>query len=372
MFKDWETRWRDCRECLEEIEPAARFFWDRGDTYRQSWMTYYGYALGKRSGELDAALRILRQEESFWSRPDNVGAKNALQRSYGNQALILKAWGQLDEAMALHKKEEAIATELGDKNQLQRSYGNQALILQAWGRLDEAMALHKKEEAICLELGNKDGLQISYGNQASILQAWGQLDEAMALHKKEEAICLELGNKGSLQISYGNQALILQALGAAGRGDGPPQEAGSHLPGVGQQGRPAGQLREPGDDPEGLGSAGRGDGPAQESRKPSAWSWATRTACQRSYGNQALILIQQGQLNEALALLQKREAICLDLGNKSSLAYGYWQWVDSGPRPGRPQNREREAAAGPRHLHRAEDAARARRRSGRADQLGER
>ncbi len=38
------------------------------------------------------------------------------------------------------------------------SYGNQALILQAWGRLEEALALHKQEEAICLELGNKDGL----------------------------------------------------------------------------------------------------------------------------------------------------------------------------------------------------------------------
>ena len=25
VFKDWETRWRDCRECLEEIEPAATF-----------------------------------------------------------------------------------------------------------------------------------------------------------------------------------------------------------------------------------------------------------------------------------------------------------------------------------------------------------
>ena len=37
------------------------------------------------------------------------------------------------------------------------SYGNQALILKAWGRLEEALALHKKEEAICLELGNKSG-----------------------------------------------------------------------------------------------------------------------------------------------------------------------------------------------------------------------
>ena len=46
---------------------------------------------------------------------------------------------------------------MGNEDSLQSSYGNQALILQAWGRLEEALALHKKEEAICLELGNKDG-----------------------------------------------------------------------------------------------------------------------------------------------------------------------------------------------------------------------
>jgi hypothetical protein len=38
---------------------------------------------------------------------------------------------------------------------LQRSYGNQAVILRAWGRLEEALALHKKKEALCLELGNR-------------------------------------------------------------------------------------------------------------------------------------------------------------------------------------------------------------------------
>jgi tetratricopeptide (TPR) repeat protein len=104
--------------------------------------------------------------------------------------------------MALHKKKEAICKELGNRNSLQISYGNQALILQLWGRLEEAMALHKKEEAICEELGSRDGLQASYGNQALILQAWGRLEEAMALLKKQEAICEELGNRGSLARCY--------------------------------------------------------------------------------------------------------------------------------------------------------------------------
>jgi tetratricopeptide (TPR) repeat protein len=80
-------------------------------------------------------------------------------------------------------------------------------------RMEEAMALHKKEEAICLELGNQDGLQRSYGNQALVLKAWGQLEEAMALHKKEEAICLELGTKEGLAYCYWNWGLLERALG---------------------------------------------------------------------------------------------------------------------------------------------------------------
>jgi len=97
---------------------------------------------------------------------------------------------------------------LGKKDGLQRSYGNQALILKVWRRLEEAMALHKKQEALCLQLGNKDGLQRSYGNQASILKARGRLEEAMALHKKHEALCLGLGNKGSLAHCYWTWGLL--------------------------------------------------------------------------------------------------------------------------------------------------------------------
>jgi hypothetical protein len=39
---------------------------------------------------------------------------------------------------------EARNLKLGYKGSLQMNYGNQALILHAWGRLEEAMVLHKK------------------------------------------------------------------------------------------------------------------------------------------------------------------------------------------------------------------------------------
>ncbi|NQZ07098.1 MAG: hypothetical protein HRT35_08050, partial [Algicola sp.] len=56
---------------------------------------------------------------------------------------------------------------------LSRSYGNQALILVDKGQLDEAMILYQKEEAICEALGDRAGLGSTYWNQGILL---GKLD----------------------------------------------------------------------------------------------------------------------------------------------------------------------------------------------------
>ena len=286
LFKDWETRWCDCRECLAEIIPAAKFLWERKESTRQSWLTYNAWAVAQRIGKLEEAIRILKQEESFHAGKTDCEALNVLQRSYGNQAVILQAWGRLEEALALLKKEEAICLELGNKDGLQASYGNQALILQDWGRLEEALALHKQQEDICLELGDKGSLQASYGNQALILKAWGRLEEALALLKQQEDICLKLGDKGSLQASYGNQAVILQAWGRL-------EEALA----------------------------------LHKKAEEICLELGNKDSLGISYGNQALILKAWGRLEEALALHKKAEEICLELGIKEGLGYCYWQWA---------------------------------------------
>jgi hypothetical protein len=61
---------------------------------------------------------------------------------------------------------------------LQRSYGNQAVILKDWGRLEESMALHKKEEALCLELSKRSSLAYCYCN-------WGFLAREQRDRKTE-------------------------------------------------------------------------------------------------------------------------------------------------------------------------------------------
>jgi tetratricopeptide (TPR) repeat protein len=213
LFEDWEQRWADCRECLEEVMQAAEFLGKMGEVERLRRLTNWGHACARRIGELNKALRIARQAETFWTGRGDCEAQDGLQASYGNQAVILQDWGRVEEAMALLKKQETICMELGNKEGLAQSYGNQALILKDSGRLQEAMALHRKQEEICLDLGDKDGLQSSYGNQALILQAQGNLEDATTLLKKQEAICFELSNKDGLQRSYRSQALILKVWG---------------------------------------------------------------------------------------------------------------------------------------------------------------
>jgi tetratricopeptide (TPR) repeat protein len=322
LFKDWETRWRDCRQCLPEIIPSAKYLWGRRENARRAQLTYQAYELARRVGELEEGLRILKQEESFYSESSGRAALDGLQRSYANQATILQAWGRLEQALALYKKSESICLKLGDQDSLQIGYGNQALILRDWGQLESALALFKRQEAICLKLGNKDSLQRSYGNQATILRDRGQLEQALALLKQQEGMCLELNNKDGLQGSYGIQATILIKQGREGdamallkRQEAMCLELGNRSSLQGSYGNQAGILHAWGRSEEALALEKKGEAICLE--------LGNKMDLQISYGNQASILQAWGRSEEALALHKKAETICLELGNKNGLQATY-------------------------------------------------
>lgn len=136
LFADWESRWKECRECLSEVIPVMQWLRDHDTVGRMGWLAYWGFETGRRVGELEAALRILQEEERFWESREGRDAKDGLQRNYGNQALILKAWGQLDAAMALHKKQEALCEELGLKSGLGYCYWSWGLLARAQNNPD--------------------------------------------------------------------------------------------------------------------------------------------------------------------------------------------------------------------------------------------
>jgi hypothetical protein len=90
LFADWERRWRECRECLAEVSPAVQHLREKSESSRGAWLTYRGFETGRRIGELEIALRIVQQEEALCLE---LGDKDGLQRSYGNQAGIPASLG---------------------------------------------------------------------------------------------------------------------------------------------------------------------------------------------------------------------------------------------------------------------------------------
>ena len=209
LFEAWETGWQACEQDLPDFQVAFSWAASHQASFTQQ-LAYNGFRLTYRIGHLGESFEICdRMGRAAERRKDNAD----LQSWLGNQAVILRDWGRLEEALTLHIREEALCLELGDKNGVSRSCGNQATILRSLGRLEEALQLLKRTETLCLAAGNRNGLQVSYGNQAVILQRLGRLDEALALHIKEQILCLEIGNKDGLGRSWGNQAKLLRARG---------------------------------------------------------------------------------------------------------------------------------------------------------------
>jgi hypothetical protein len=87
LFANWEGHWRECRECLPEVIPAVQHLWEKGESNRAAWLTYWGFATGKRIGELEIALRILQQQEALCLE---LGKKDGLGYCYWNWGLLAR------------------------------------------------------------------------------------------------------------------------------------------------------------------------------------------------------------------------------------------------------------------------------------------
>ena len=70
--------------------------------------------------------------------------QSVLAVALGNRALILQDRGQLDEALELHRKEQAIYEALGDRAGLARTWWNQGILHGVQGRIEVQIQLWKR------------------------------------------------------------------------------------------------------------------------------------------------------------------------------------------------------------------------------------
>ncbi|MFA7241945.1 MAG: hypothetical protein WC091_17670 [Sulfuricellaceae bacterium] len=167
-----------------------------------------------RLGDLDEALRILKQE--LLPLCEKLGNVCATAVTHGKIADILEARGELDEALRIREQEELpVYEKLGDVRLVAVVRGQIADILEARGELDVALRIRELEELPVYEkLGDVRSAAVTRSLIADILQARGELDVALRICKQEVLpVFEELGDVRSAAITRGKIAGILQARG---------------------------------------------------------------------------------------------------------------------------------------------------------------
>lgn len=285
LFKDWETRPSECRECLHEIISANQFLWGKGLIGGVEWLSFWGFKIAQRGGNQKTGLDILQQVERFLIGSKDVRSNDMLQGNYGNQAVILYNWGKYTEAMSLLKKQAELCETGHNKIGLSRSFGTQALILKEWGKPIEALKLLKAQEKICKELGGNNDLANCLNNQALALRAMGRRHQAMEILTENEKLCEKLSDKAGLMACYANQAVIFDDWG---------------------------KLKE--------------SMTLQEKVERICLELGIKPGLMRCYGNKSRILMKGGHLREAMDLLREQEKLCKELGFQRDLGLCFLNW----------------------------------------------
>ncbi len=158
-------------------------------------------------GNLAEAMAIAEQVER---RYREKGDQDGLAACLGNQAVIRAREGALDRALALHKEVEQLSRRLGSWQNLAMSLCNQGKLLARQGELLQATDVYQEQESICRRIGYAEGLALSLEGQAIVCRDGGDHDRALTLFRELEVVSRRRGIADHLIVALVNQGAILR------------------------------------------------------------------------------------------------------------------------------------------------------------------
>ena len=150
----------------------------------------YGKALEHHSQALDIAREI--------------GNKRVEGVTLGNMALVFQAQGGYEKAYEYHNQALDIAREVGNKRKECSIIGNMALVFQAQGGYEKALEHYSQAIGIAREIGNTQNIFLSLGHMATIYWEQGAYETSIEHHRQALDISRENGNRVTEGITLGN------------------------------------------------------------------------------------------------------------------------------------------------------------------------
>lgn len=151
---------------------------------------------------------LSKQEETCRELDDKYGLATALDE----QAAILRAQGNYDDAMKKYEEISQIYRNLEDMEELQQVLSNQGLVAMAKKDFDRGMVFFKEREEICRNLGNRKNEGAAIMSQGIILHLQGNSAASKPLMEENERICRELEDEPALREALTNKGHVLGEL----------------------------------------------------------------------------------------------------------------------------------------------------------------
>nr|XP_058943966.1 tetratricopeptide repeat protein 28-like [Pocillopora verrucosa] len=142
-----------------------------------------------------------------------VGDKHGEGNAYGNLGNAYHRLGDFKKAIEYHNLHLKIAKEVGDKHGEGGAYGNLGNAYHRLGDFKKAIEYHNLHLKIAKEVGDKHGEGNAYGNLGNAYISLGDFKKAIEYHNLHLKIAKEVGDKHGEGNAYGNLGNAYHRLG---------------------------------------------------------------------------------------------------------------------------------------------------------------
>ena len=142
-----------------------------------------------------------------------VGDKHGEGKAYGNLGNVYWSVGDFKKAIEYHKLHLKIAEEVGDRHGKGNAYGNLGNAFYRLGDFKKAIEYHNVHLKIAKEVGDKYGEGYAYGSLGNAHLSLGDFVKAIEYHKLDLKIAKDVGDKHGEGHAYSNLGNGYRCLG---------------------------------------------------------------------------------------------------------------------------------------------------------------
>ena len=188
---------------LEIVKEVGDKQWE-GGAYGNLGNAYQSLGDFKKAIEYhNLALKIAKE----------VGDKHGEGGTYGNLGNVYESLGDFKKAIEYYNLHFKIANEVGDKHGEGVAYGNLGHVYDSLGDFKKAIEYYNLHLKIAKEVGDKRGEGCTYGNLGNAYHRLGDFKKAVEYHNLDLKIAKEVGDKHGEGGAYGNLGNAYNSLG---------------------------------------------------------------------------------------------------------------------------------------------------------------